>query len=163
MPHYINHEAPIPGQSLTMKRGNQPWEKPPKYTKVPDAMDYLIVQALKPDHILQAVTMMDNDVSVENIIRPILFAGFMQGLWTMNLAILLARPLAGLFFLIHHQFNGGKAPKMTEKEGKADKRTADILRTYKPTSATPTPQQVQQAIPNIQAQIKSKGLLGKGK
>jgi hypothetical protein len=161
MPHYINHDAPIPGQSLTGERGSKPWEKPPKYVKVEDAMDYLIVQLLQPDHVVQMLAMMDGGLPVEAIIRPILFGGFMQGLWTMNLAILIARPLAGLVTLIYHQFNKGKMPKMTHQDGKANKTTADVLKVFSPQKGGPTPQQIQSAAPAIQAQAKAKGLMGR--
>ena len=38
----LSIDAPIAGQSLTTEPGNRPWENPPQYTTVEEALEYYI-------------------------------------------------------------------------------------------------------------------------
>ena len=38
----VSFNAPIPGQGLTAELGARPWQTPPQYTTVEDALDYYI-------------------------------------------------------------------------------------------------------------------------
>ena len=42
-------DAPIPGQSLTAELGNRPWQKPPQYNTVEEALEYYIPRLTDPD------------------------------------------------------------------------------------------------------------------
>lgn len=156
---YQPFSGPIPGQSLTMKKGNQKWEKPPKFTNRDKAMDFLIQQMLQPDKVVQIVGMLDKGYPIEMLIRPILFGGFMEGFWTMDLSVMLAKPLAAFISLIYHFFSKGKKPKMTFNEGKANKTSAQILAVAKPNTNL-SPQEITNAAPQLAKQ--AKGMMAKG-
>lgn len=90
--------APIPGQSLTGAPKNAAWEKPPQFTKVDEAMNYIMDQVLEPQYIKQLFGLMSGGMSIEAIVRVLIFSGFTSGKWTPDLGIMLYKPL--MFTLI---------------------------------------------------------------
>ncbi len=83
-------DAPIPGQSLTNTPGNYPWEHPPQYTNLEDATEYVWDILHKEQNLEQIVTFLRNGIPVEAIARTMLFGGFMEGKWTVDVAMLIA-------------------------------------------------------------------------
>ena len=83
-------DRPIPGQSLTDEPGNYPWEHPPQYTDLREARDRIFQGITKPENVKQLITMLASDVPVEAIVRTVLFAGFTEGKWSVDMATLLA-------------------------------------------------------------------------
>lgn len=85
--------GPVPGESLTLPPKNQPWEQPPQFVRMEDAMNFLFNQLLEPKFFKQLMKMLDAGMSVEAIVRTILFGGFTMGKWTVDLAMLMYKPL----------------------------------------------------------------------
>jgi len=83
-------DRPIPGQSLTDEPGNYPWEHPPQYTDLREARDRIFEGMTQEENIKQLITMLASDVPAEAIVRTVLFAGFTEGKWTVDMATLLA-------------------------------------------------------------------------
>jgi len=86
-------DAPVPGQSLTDKPGNYPWEHAPQYTDTAEAADYVWDRLSQPQFAEQVVAMLDAGIPVEAIGRIILFAGFTEGKWTTDVAFIIAEPV----------------------------------------------------------------------
>jgi hypothetical protein len=100
MSKYNNFDAPIPGQSLTDTPGNYPWEHSPNVTRVEDAMMYLTERFTEEENAQNLVSMLKAGVPVEAIARVVLFAGFTEGKWSVDLAILIGEPLMKLIAAI---------------------------------------------------------------
>lgn len=100
MAKYNNFDAPIPGQSLTDTPGNYPWEHSPNVTRVEDAMMYLTERFTEEENAQNLVSMLKAGVPVEAIARVVLFAGFTEGKWSVDLAILIGEPLMKLIAAI---------------------------------------------------------------
>lgn len=100
MARYNPFDAPIPGQSLTDTPGNYPWEHSPNVTKVEDAMMYLTERFTEEENAQNLVSMLKAGVPVEAIARVVLFAGFTEGKWSVDLAILIGEPLMKLIAAI---------------------------------------------------------------
>ena len=83
-------DRPIPGQSLTDEPGNYPWEHPPQYTDLREARDRIFEGMTQEENAKQLITMLASDVPAEAIVRTVLFAGFTEGKWTVDMAALLA-------------------------------------------------------------------------
>ena len=83
-------DRPIPGQSLTDEPGNYPWEHPPQYSDVREARDRIFEGMTQEENAKQLITMLASDVPAEAIVRTVLFAGFTEGKWTVDMATLLA-------------------------------------------------------------------------
>ena len=73
-------DTPVPGQSLTDKPGNYPWEHPPAIAQPDDAADYIWDKITEPERAEEIIAMLDAGVPVEAIGRSILFGGFIHGL-----------------------------------------------------------------------------------
>lgn len=88
--------GPIPGQSLTREPGASPWEKPPQYTDLDEAMEFLVNSITKTKNAHSLLALMEGGVPITAILQTILMQGFMDGKWTPDLAILLMQPLTAL-------------------------------------------------------------------
>lgn len=85
-------DAPIPGQSLTDEPGSSPWEQPPQYTDIEEALDHMLTQLMRPKNYKKMVALLDEGVPAEAVARAALFSGFMQGFWTIDMMTLMAKP-----------------------------------------------------------------------
>lgn len=85
--------APIPGQSLTHEPKNMPYEKPPQFVQVDEAMNFLMNQILEPHYLKQMLQLMNAGMSIEAITRTIIMTGFATGKWTPTLGMLLYKPV----------------------------------------------------------------------
>ena len=86
-------DAPVPGQSLTDTPGNYPWEHPPQFTDPEEVTEYLWVTMHQKQLTEQLIGMLDAGVPVEAIGRTILFAGFMEGKFSPDLAFIITEPV----------------------------------------------------------------------
>ena len=55
--------GPIPGQSLTEAPGKYPWDKPPKYSDIDDAYEYVSQQIYAEDGIRKIMDLLEMGVS----------------------------------------------------------------------------------------------------
>ena len=86
-------DAPIPGQSLTDKPGNAPWEHPPQMVNTAEAADFIWDQLSTPEFSEQVIAMLDAGIPIEAIARVILFGGFTEGKWSPDVAFIIAEPV----------------------------------------------------------------------
>ena len=98
-------DAPVPGQSLTDKPGNYPWEHPPQYTDSQEASEYVWDKLTEPLFAQQVIAMLDAGIPVEAISRIILFSGFTEGKWTPDVGFMLAEVVMKMVATIG--FTGG--------------------------------------------------------
>lgn len=85
-------DGPIPGMSLAKTPGESPWERPPQFTAVEDAMEYLYKELLRPKKYKPLIHLLKKKVPLEAVAKTILFAGFMEGKWTYDMVVLMAKP-----------------------------------------------------------------------
>ena len=83
-------DAPVPGQGMTDKPGNYPWEHPPQYTDTMEASEYIWDKLTEPQFAEQVIGMLDAGIPVEAIGRIIVFSGFSEGKWTPDVGFVLA-------------------------------------------------------------------------
>jgi|TARA_R100000353_G_C6442251_1_gene178936 hypothetical protein len=83
-------DRPIPGQSLTDEPKNYPWEHPPQFTDLREARDRIFDNLTEEEAVQQLLTMLSANVPAEAVVRTILFAGFTEGKFSVDTAILLA-------------------------------------------------------------------------
>ena len=81
--------APIPGQSLTNEPGNSPWEHAPQFSDVNSAMEFVMKKITNQNMNEQVLLMLNNKIPVEAITRLIVFGGFVEGKWTVDVATLI--------------------------------------------------------------------------
>ena len=86
-------DAPVPGQGLTDKPGNYPWEHPPQFTNTSEAADFVWDKLTQPQFAEQVIAMLDSGIPVEAIGRIIIFSGFIEGKWNPDVAFIIAEPV----------------------------------------------------------------------
>ncbi len=86
-------DAPVPGESLTATPRNAKWEHPPQMPETGDAFEFIWDQMHKEPQLTQLISLLDTGVPVEALAKTLLFAGFGEGKWTVDGAILLAEPV----------------------------------------------------------------------
>jgi hypothetical protein len=81
--------GPIPGMSLTDEPGSKPWENPPVYVHVEDAIAFYTEQILDPEMEDNVVDVLTKGISVEATSNQIVTSGVMNGMHTIDVAFLI--------------------------------------------------------------------------
>jgi len=92
--------GPLPGQSLTDKPGNAAWEHPPQYTNAHKACQFVFSQLMDPKFGPKALMLLKSGIPVEWLAHSILFGGFSKGMWTPDLIIAMAKPVAAMLIMM---------------------------------------------------------------
>ena len=108
----------IPGQSLTKEPGLYPWDKPPMFNTPDEVMNHFVSKFSDDTSAKHLLSLMSNDVPLDTIIDSILLAGFSEGMFTPDVAILVAEDLGML--LMYLGDSAGVKYKITEAEEKVD-------------------------------------------
>jgi len=149
-------DAPVPGQSLTDKPGNSPWEHPPQFTDTTEAAEYIWDKITQPDFADQVVAMLDAGIPVEAIGRIVVFAGFTEGKWTPDVGFILAEVVMKMIATIGVTA-GVKKFRMSMQDLTNNKQMKDIM-TVKARNS-----ELEKATKSLQQDIKSspdqKGLM----
>jgi len=112
--------GPIPGESLTVAPGSVPWEQPPKFTQVNDAMQYILNKMQDPKQIHAFLATMEMGAPLDAVLWTLIQHGFAEGLWTPSLGIILMQPLAHFFVNILKRAGIKYIPSYTPFKGEND-------------------------------------------
>lgn len=82
-------DAPIPGQSLTAELGNRPWQQPPQYTTVEEALSYYIPKITNPELLEDLLDVMETGIPLTTIANAIQSGGVMEGKHSLDVGILI--------------------------------------------------------------------------
>jgi len=104
--------GPIPGSSLTSDPDDPaPYEQPPEYVNVHEASEWLFSELIEKDRYDELITALHEGIPVADVAQVILFSGFTQGKWDVNLMTLMIEPAmyiimalaerAGVDFILH--------------------------------------------------------------
>ena len=143
--------SPVPGQSLTDKPGNYPWEHPPQYAGMEEAADYIWNRISEPERAEQIIAMLDAGVPVEVIGRTILFGGFLNGKFTPDVAFLIAEPVMKMVLTI------GVMAQIKDIKISMD----DVTNKNEIRSAVRLKQEAKRIGQEVQEEIKQKGIMSK--
>jgi len=93
-------DAPIAGMGMTAELGGRPWQRPPLYTTVEDALDYYIPRMGNDDFSDQLVDVMEMGVPLTTLANTIQMAGVMEGKHSADVGILIMPVLIEMMRLI---------------------------------------------------------------
>lgn len=79
----------IPGESLTEPKGKWPYEKPAEYASPIDAFKYILDTHYDPVTFGNVTKSLSAGVPIELIVDIVVFAGFMEGKFTVDVAELI--------------------------------------------------------------------------
>lgn len=93
----LQFNAPVPGQSLTTEPKSRPWENSPKYTTEDEALAFYVEQLNSVDMLRQVIHIMESGFPVADLVDAVTLSGVMEGLHTIDVAVIIAPALFELF------------------------------------------------------------------
>lgn len=84
----LSIDAPIAGQSLTSELGNRPWENPPQYTTVEEALEYYIPRIMEPSLRNDMLNTLEMGVPITTFANAIQIGAVMQGKHSIDIGVL---------------------------------------------------------------------------
>jgi hypothetical protein len=82
-------DAPIPGMSLTHELGARPWQSPPQYVTLEEALDFYLPKLTDPALAARALEIVEKNIPLTAIAETLTVGGVMQGLHSVDVAVLL--------------------------------------------------------------------------
>ena len=147
-------DSPVPGQSLTDTPGNYPWEHPPQFVDPEEATEYIWVTLHRKELTEQLIGMLDAGVPVEAIGRTILFAGFMEGKFSPDLAFIITEPVMKMIAAIG--INGCVEKIVFSLEDLTNRKQLKAI-----TQVKMAKEKVEQITEDVQKDIKKAGLMAR--
>jgi|SRR5210317_818366 hypothetical protein len=93
-------DAPIPGMSLTHELGARPWQSPPQYTTVDEAVEYYLERMSTDEFMDQMADVLEMNIPVTTLANTIQLAGVMDGKHTVDVGMLVMPLLMEMIMLI---------------------------------------------------------------
>ena len=97
--------SPIPWHSLSTEPRSRPWERPSKYSDPEDALEYYVKQLTIPESTASMMEILESGLPAANLVDSITLAGVMQGLHTIDVAIIISQALFDLVTGIAEQLD----------------------------------------------------------
>lgn len=82
-------DRPIAGQSLTAELGNRPWQQPPQYATVEEALEYYVPRLVNPEFTENLFDVMETGIPLTTIANAMQSAGVMEGKHTIDVGLLI--------------------------------------------------------------------------
>lgn len=82
-------DAPIPGMGMTHELGARPWQNPPLYTTVEEALDYYIPRMASTEFSSQLLDIMATGIPLTTLANTVQMAGVMDGKHSADVGILI--------------------------------------------------------------------------
>ena len=152
-------DTAIPGQSLTKAPKSYPWESPPRMTTADEAMDYYFNRFDDEEVLFNLFALLEAKVSLTKIVDTMLLHGFSEGLYTPDVAVLIAEDLMMTITLIAEQADIDYELGAPEKSTQAFKKAADLKEALKEREDMFMPQ-VEAKLDEIREKREGKGLMG---
>ena len=83
-------EAPIPGMGLTTELGSRPWEQPPQYTTVIEALDFYLEGLFSKEGMDTIISAVEMDASAIEIAEKMTMSGASEGLHSVDVGVLVS-------------------------------------------------------------------------
>ena len=80
--------APIPGQGMTAELGSRPWQNPPQYATVEEALEWYIPRLVSDEMYEGLVDTMELGIPLTTMADTLQSGGVMQGLHTIDVGML---------------------------------------------------------------------------
>ena len=152
----------IPGQSWTKAPGLYPWDKPPMFNTADEVMDHFASKFNNEESSQHLIGLLSSGIPVDTLVDSMLLAGFSEGMFTPDVAILAVEDLGMLIMYLAD--SAGIKYKVSESEDEIDVEDVfhQLARGEKEKKEfegkiTPAPQKTQE----IKEEIQPKGIMAK--
>jgi hypothetical protein len=119
-------DTPIPGQAMTAELGSRPWQSPPQYTTVEEALDYYIPQMADDAFSDQLLDIMEMGVPLVTLANTMQMTGTMEGKHSADVGVLILPVLVEMMRFIGDSANVKYTTGM--EEDKKAPRSSMIVR-----------------------------------
>ena len=119
-------DAPIPGANFTADTRNYAWHRPPEYADYDEAVDYFISKLNEPEQQHLVMSMLQLKMDAASLTGSLLMQGISKGKVSIDLAILIAGPVARYIGIIAKE--AGVKHKMVPSTDKDKMITPTSLR-----------------------------------
>jgi len=92
--------GPIPGENFTSDTRNYPWHRPAEFTDPDAAIEMAFKHLTKESKAFGLMTMISQGMTIAEATDVFLTSGIMAGKWTVDMAIVLAGPIARIIELM---------------------------------------------------------------
>ena len=93
-PEPTSLDAPIPGQSLTAPLGERPWQNPPRYSTVEQAIQFYLPRLTSERQGAQLMDLLEMGIPVDTVVDTIQLGAVMEGVHSVDVGILVSPILA---------------------------------------------------------------------
>ena len=93
-------DAPIAGANYAADTRNYPWHRPPDIVNYDEGVDYMINKMKEPEQIELVFSLLEIDAHVTTVVTSLLMQGLSRGKFSIDLAILMAGPIARYISII---------------------------------------------------------------
>jgi hypothetical protein len=90
----MKFDGPIPGANYLANTKNYPWHRPPDIDEYDEAVDYMINRMVEPEQSELVFALIDIETPIATIVTTLLLQAISKGKFAIDLAILVAGPLA---------------------------------------------------------------------
>lgn len=115
-------DAPIPGMSMTAELGARPWQGPPQYATVDEAIEYYLERMSSDEFNEQLVDIMEMGIPLTDLANTLQLGNVMEGVHTIDVGMLVMPVLIEMMMLI------GDSAGVDYDSGLEKKRRKDITR-----------------------------------
>tara|TARA_R100001510_G_C7639892_1_gene197618 strand:+ start:551 stop:1060 length:510 start_codon:yes stop_codon:yes gene_type:complete len=96
----VPFDAPIPGESLTAELGSRPWQSPPQFATVEQALDYYIPRLQSDEVSKQLLDVLEMGIPVTTVANSMQIGAVMEGKHSVDIGMLILPVLVELIMLI---------------------------------------------------------------
>ena len=88
-PQEMSLSRPIPGQSLTHEVRARPWQNPPQFSTVEEAMGWYLDRFDNNEVVQELLSVMEMGIPLSTIANSMQLGGVLQGIHTIDVGILI--------------------------------------------------------------------------
>jgi len=121
----VSFDRPIPGQGMTSELGARPWEQPPQYTTVDEALSYYLPKLSDDEFAKNLVNVMEMGVPITSLANTIQMSSVMEGRHSVDVGILILPVLIEAMRFIGDSAN---VDYVVGNEGKKSKVDDDLAK-----------------------------------
>lgn len=93
-------DAPIPGMSLTHELGARPWQTPPQFPTVDEAIEYYMASMTSEEFMEQLIDVLEMGVPVTSIANSMQLSSVMEGKHSVDVGMLVVPLLMELIMML---------------------------------------------------------------
>ena len=114
---------PIPGQSLTSELGGRPWQSPPQYATVDDAMDWYLERFDSQEVVEELMSVIESGIPLSTLANSMQLGAVLNGVHSIDVGVLVMPIIIEMMKYLAEQTNTeykmGDEPEKTDRPSDA--------------------------------------------